>query len=103
MWVRTTNCFLLGDIRRSSPDTSIFINTCHTTSDEFNEHVQDAEEKLEKYTSLWLRNLKARDHLGYIGPDGRMILVHIVEENIVKVWTERNWLRTEHRGFCFTK
>jgi hypothetical protein len=43
-------------------------------------------------------NLKKRDHLGYPGVDGRIILKRIFRKWDVGVRTELNWVRIETGG-----
>ena len=45
------------------------------------------------YTGLWWGNVRERDHLGYSGVVGRIILRWILRKWDVGVWTESIWLR----------
>jgi len=48
----------------------------------------------EVYTGLWWGNLRERDHLGYQGVDGRIIIIRwIFRKWDVGVWTGSSWLR----------
>jgi len=42
---------------------------------------------------FWWGNMKARDHLGDSGVDGRIILRRIFRKWNVGVWTGSSWLR----------
>ena len=44
---------------------------------------------------FWWGNLRERDHLGYKGVDGRVILRWIFRTLDVGVWTGLSWLRIE--------
>jgi hypothetical protein len=46
----------------------------------------------------WLGNLRERDHWGYTGVDGRIILRWIFRKCDVGVWTGLGWLRVETGG-----
>jgi hypothetical protein len=41
----------------------------------------------EAYTGFWWGNLKERDHLGYPGADGKIILRWIFRKWDVEAWT----------------
>ena len=45
----------------------------------------------EVYTGFWWGNLKEKDHLGYPGVDGRIILRWIFREWDMGVWTGSMW------------
>jgi len=45
------------------------------------------------FTGFWWGNLRDRDHLGYPGIDGRIILRWIFMIWDVRAWTEAMWLR----------
>jgi len=47
----------------------------------------------EAYAGFWWRNLRERDHFGYPGIDGRIILRWIFRKWDVGVWTGSSWRR----------
>jgi hypothetical protein len=49
--------------------------------------------KGDAYTGFWWGNLRGRDHLGYKGVDGRIILKWIFGKWYVGIWTGSSWLR----------
>jgi len=53
----------------------------------------------EAYTGFWWGNLRARDHLGDPGVDGRIMLRWIFRKWDVVVWTGSSWLRTGTGGW----
>ena len=50
------------------------------------------------YTGFWWGNLRERNHLGYPGVDGRIILRWIFRKCDVVTWTGLIWLRTGTGG-----
>jgi hypothetical protein len=55
----------------------------------------------EAYTGFWWGNLSERDHLGYPGIDGRIILRWIFRKQNVGIWTGSSWLRIGTGGGHF--
>jgi hypothetical protein len=47
----------------------------------------------EAYIGFWWGNLRERDHLGYPGMDGRIILRWLFRKWDLGVWTSLIWLR----------
>ena len=52
----------------------------------------------EAYTGFWWGNLSERDHFGYPGVDGRVILRWIIRKCDVGLWTGSSWLRIRTGG-----
>jgi len=42
---------------------------------------------------FWWGNLRERDHWGYPGVDGKIILRWIFRQWYVRIWNGSNWLR----------
>jgi hypothetical protein len=55
-------------------------------------------ERGEACTGFWWGNLRERDHWGYPGVDGKMILRRIFRKWDMEVWTGLSWLRIETGG-----
>jgi hypothetical protein len=59
---------------------------------------QRGRERREACVGFWWGNLRKRDHWGYPGVDGGIILGWIFRKWDVKVWTGLGWLRIETGG-----
>ena len=49
--------------------------------------------KWEKRIWFWSGNLKRRDHLQYLGLDGKIIELSVLQKQALMVWTGFKWLR----------
>ena len=50
------------------------------------------------HTRFWLGNLKAREHLEYLGIDGRIILKLMLKKETGWAWTSLIWFRIVTSG-----